>query len=76
MVELIQLLIDKPEVQALSSHGYDEIPSIDDRAAANIDKAELKVQELLSSFCHTTFTNIEKTYDVGRRFCSLPKVVW
>ena len=45
MVELIQLLIDKPEVQALFS--MDEIPSIDDRVAANIDKAELKVQELL-----------------------------
>ena len=45
MVELIQLLIDEPEVQALFS--YDEIPSIDDRVAANIDKAERKVQELL-----------------------------
>ena len=45
MVELIQLLIDKPDVQALFS--YDEIPSIDDRVAANIDKAERKVQELL-----------------------------
>ena len=45
MVELIQLLIDEPEVQALFS--YDEIPSIDDRVAANVDKAELKVQELL-----------------------------
>ena len=44
MVELIQMLIGEPEVQALFS--MDEIPSIDDRAAANIDKAELKVQEL------------------------------
>jgi hypothetical protein len=44
MVELIQLLIDKPEVQALFS--MDEFFFINDRAAANIDKAELKVQEL------------------------------
>ncbi len=45
MVELIQLLIDEPEVQALFS--YDEFSFINDGVAANIDKAELKVQELL-----------------------------
>ena len=44
MIELMQLLIDKPEVQALFSH--DEFFFINDRTAANIDKAEPKVQEL------------------------------
>ncbi len=36
MVELMQLLIDKPEVQELFS--YNESPSIDDIAAVHIDK--------------------------------------
>ncbi len=30
----------------------------------------------MSSFYQTTFTDIVKTYGVGRRFCSLVKVVW
>ncbi len=45
IIKLIQLLINTPNIQKLFS--YDEFFFVDDRAAANIDKAELKVQELL-----------------------------
>ena len=59
MAELMRLLIGEPEVQELFS--YDELPSIDDRAAVDIDKKKLKVQELLAACARLDETVNETT---------------